>query len=77
MLLLAYHDRKEDKEILIFNNAKEIQDYIKDIWIDYTYIFKDNEWYVVENIDDNNMKFYKLSDLIDKKEVGRLSIYRI
>ena len=69
-VVVAYHrDRGEDKEILIFENAKEIQDYIKDVWIDYTYIFKDNEWYVVENIDDNNMKFYKLSDLLDKKKL--------
>ena len=69
-VVVAYHrDRGEDKKISIFNNAKEIQDYIKTVWIDYTYIFKDNEWYVAECIDENNMKLYKLSDLIDKKKL--------
>ena len=62
---VAYHrDRKEDKEILIFKNSKEIKDYIKGVGIDYTYIFKDNEWYVVDCIDEDNFKLMKLSDML-------------
>lgn len=62
---VAYHrDRKEEKHIHTFNNSKEIQDYIKGVWIDYTYIFKDNEWYVVDCIDEDNFKLMKLSDML-------------
>lgn len=61
----TYKSRGEDCPAVTHKDVKEYQAYSRDCWGEYTYLFKDGQWYVLE-YDDPELKL--VTDVLKKEE---------
>jgi len=61
----SYKSRGEDCPAQTHKDVKEYQKYSRDCWGEYTYLFKDGTWFVIE-YDDEDMK--SVEDVLKQEE---------